>query len=266
VSTWALVPARSFATAKSRMAHLGAGRPALARALLDHVLSVLGRAGLDGVLVATDGEDVAAMAREHGAEVLFDATSMVAGVPVPLAVVVDRGLAALEGRGADAALVLMADLPLLAPADVRRMIGALPGADVVAAPDRDHLGTNALALRLPAALPTCFGNADSYQRHLVAAAARAMRVVTIDRDTLGFDLDGPVDLADLLATHATEPEARIGGEGAVGAEAVVGVLDAIERIVHAAGRLTGLGLHHAQHAVQRRTLRRHPPRAARNAS
>jgi 2-phospho-L-lactate guanylyltransferase len=251
MSTWALVPARSFATAKSRLGELGSGRGAVAQALLAHVLDTLA-GSVDGVLVATDGDDVARFAAARGAEVLFDL-----GRP-SLADVIDRGLAALADRGAARAIVLMADLPLVQACDVRKLLCALGDADLVAAPDRDHLGTNALGLHLPAALPTCFGNADSYRRHVVAASARAMRIVTIDRDGLGFDLDGPADLADLLATRPSEPDARIGDQGAVGAETRLGVVDTIERIAGVAG----LEVQHAQHAVERGTLRRDATRAA----
>lgn len=234
--TWALIPVRSFSTGKSRLTGLGAGRCDIARALFAHVHSVVaGCPGFDGVLVATNGDDVAGLARH----VLLDAG------PDPLATIVDRGLAALVARGADAAVVVMADLPLLAAGDLLRMISALETADVVAAPDRDHLGTNALGLRLPAG-PTCFGNPDSYPRHVAAARAAGLHVATIDRDGLAFDLDGPADLADLTA----EPEARVGGQPAIRAEASLGVLDAIERI-----RL-GVAGEGPPHPVERRTLGR----------
>jgi len=64
-------------------------------------------------------------------------------------------------------------------------------------------------LRLPGA-PTCLGNPDSYPRHVAAARATGLRLATIDRDGLAFDLDGPADLADLTAVA----EARVGGQGA----------------------------------------------------
>jgi len=234
--TWALIPVRSFSTGKSRLGALGPSRAEVARALFDHVHRVVAGSGLfAGVLVATDGADVAALADD----VLVDEG------PRPLAAIVDRGLTVLAARGADAAVVVMADLPLLAAADLARMIGALAEADVVAAADRDHLGTNALGLRLPAP-PTCFGNPDSYHRHVAAARAGALRLATIDRDGLAFDVDGPSDLDDLTA----EAKPRIGGEPAVGAEPGVGVFDTIERIRR---RLVDEG---TAHLIERRALGR----------
>jgi 2-phospho-L-lactate/phosphoenolpyruvate guanylyltransferase len=193
MNTWALIPVRSFSTGKSRLGVLGAGRRDVARALFQHVHGVAAACPLlDGVLVATDDEAVGAIARD----ILLDDGRQ------PLSAVVDRGLEALVALGAQAAVVVMADLPLLTPSDLARMIAALDDADVALAPDRDHLGTNALALRLPGP-PTCFGNPDSYLRHVAAARAAGLRLATIDRAGLAFDLDGPADLADLTAEAET---------------------------------------------------------------
>lgn len=196
MKTWALIPVRSFSTGKSRLGGLGDSRREIARALFQHVHAVAAACPLlDGVLVATDDEAVGAIARD----ILLDDGRR------PLAAIVDRGLEALVARGAGVAVVVMADLPLLSASDLARMITALDGADVALAPDRDHLGTNALALRLPGP-PTCFGNPDSYPRHVAAARAAGLRLATIDRAGLAFDLDSPADLAELGA----EAEARVG--------------------------------------------------------
>src|SRR5579863_5701143 len=142
---WAVVPAKSFAHGKSRLSPIlpDGERARFASELLAHTLAVLGASGLDGVLVATDGDDVAALAGTHGAAVLRDSGA------TGLAAVVDGALVELAARGARAALVLMADLPDLAPGDVRQIVGALAGCDVAVV--RDHKGphTNALALAPP---------------------------------------------------------------------------------------------------------------------
>lgn len=245
MSTWALIPVRSFSTGKSRLTPaepwtlggLGVGRRDVARALFQHVHAVVTACPVvDGVLVATDDEEeVGAIARE----ILLDDGRQ------PLSAIVDRGLEALVALGAQAAVVVMADLPLLTGPDLARMVAALDDADVALAPDRDHLGTNALALRLPGA-PTCFGNPDSYPRHVAAARAAGLRLATIDRDGLAFDLDGPADLADLTA----EAKARVGGQPPIRAEARLGVVDAIERIRR------GLLGERPPHPVERRALGR----------
>ena len=77
---WALVPVKSFARAKSRLAGvLGpAEREALARSMFEHVLRVLASSGeVGGVTVVTDGDDVATLARSLGAAVMRDAARRV---------------------------------------------------------------------------------------------------------------------------------------------------------------------------------------------
>jgi 2-phospho-L-lactate guanylyltransferase len=195
--TWALVPARSFRSGKSRLAgdpRVGSERAQLARSLFDRVAGVLaGARSIDGILVATDGADVAAAAAQHGADVLFDQPR--GHAPQPLASIIDRGLAQLASRGARAAIVVMADLPAVVPADVARMHDALATADLVLAPDRDLLGTNALAVRLPAPIATRFGHRDSFPRHLTASGA--LRLAVVHSPGLAFDLDQPADLDEL---------------------------------------------------------------------
>jgi len=195
VSTWALVPAKDFGRGKSRLAPVlaDAGRAELARRLFDHVLATV--TGLvDGVLVATDSDAVAAAARAHDAAVRRD------GGPAPLARIVDAALAELAARGATRALVLMADLPRIDPDDVRAVLAALAHADVVAVPDQHGRHTNALALAPPTRIATAFGRPDSLAAHRAAGA------VVLERPRIGFDVDGPEDLEALSAPGAAGSE------------------------------------------------------------
>src|SRR5580704_7460509 len=163
---WAIVPAKSLLYGKSRLRPVlgDEDRARFAQRLLEHVLDVvLGASGLDGVLVATGGDDVAALATLRGAHVLRDRGDG------SLADVVDRALAEVASRGAASAVVLMADLPRIEPGDVEALLAALDDHDVALA--RDHPGhhTNALALAPPTALATCFGRDDSFAAHCAAA-------------------------------------------------------------------------------------------------
>lgn len=252
---WALVPVRSFRTGKSRLYHLGDGRDAIARALFARACDVLRAApGIAGVLIATDGADVAAAAATHDIDVIFDLANGT------LASIADRGLDQLARRGADAAIVLMGDLPLIGAADIAALVASLAGADVVVAPDRDQLGTNALAVRLPAPIRACFGHGDSYRLHLAAATGRDLSVTTCPRAGLAFDLDGPDDLDDLLAIAALPAEAklRIASERVVRTEAAHRTVEAVERIaaiVVAVGAVDE-GVHHP---VERGPLGGDPP-------
>ncbi len=186
---WAIVPAKSLLHGKSRLRPVlgDEDRAVFAQRLLDHVLDVLGACALDGVLVATGGDDVASLATSRGAHVLRDRGQG------SLADVVDRALADVASRGAATAVVLMADLPRIELADVSALLAALVDHDVVLVPD--HLGhhTNALAIAPPTAMATCFGRADSFAAHRAAAAASGLRATIVDNERIAFDVDVPAD-------------------------------------------------------------------------
>jgi 2-phospho-L-lactate/phosphoenolpyruvate guanylyltransferase len=186
---WAIVPAKSLQQGKSRLRPvLGDDeRARFARSLVLHVLDVLGRCDLDGVLVATDGDDVADLAALRGARVLRDQGGG------PLSAVVDRALREVASLGARSAVVLMADLPRIELADVSALLAALDDHNVALV--RDHLGrhTNALALAPPTAMTTCFGREDSFAAHCAAAGAAGLRATELVNERVAFDVDLPSD-------------------------------------------------------------------------
>jgi 2-phospho-L-lactate guanylyltransferase len=194
VITWALVPAKCFEHGKSRLSgeFAPAARVRFARALFAHVVSTAARCPtLDGVAVVTDCACVAEAARALGALVFDDEAER------SLAGVVDVALGRLAARGAEAALVLMSDLPLVEARDLHRLVRMLRRVDMVAVPDAQSYGTNALALRLAGRPPTCFGTGDSFARHCAAAAQAGLRLRVHRSARVGFDVDGPEDLARL---------------------------------------------------------------------
>jgi 2-phospho-L-lactate guanylyltransferase len=192
--TWAVVPAKSLSRGKSRLRPVldDGARASFARRLLEHVLAVLSKCELDGVLVATDGDDVADLALARGACVRRDSRE---GREGPLSAVVDAALADVAARGARAAVVLMADLPRIEAGDVRSLVRALDECDIALV--CDHLGrhTNALAVAPPTAIATCFGRERSFALHREAARAAGLRVTVVENERIAFDVDGPGELA-----------------------------------------------------------------------
>ncbi|HEX7476817.1 MAG TPA: 2-phospho-L-lactate guanylyltransferase [Polyangiales bacterium] len=192
---WAVVPMKSFARGKSRLqaALDDASRAALAREMFAHVLSVVrATPELSGVLVVSDGDDVAALSTQLGAHVLRDPPDR----PTTLARVVDSALAQLQSRGAAGALVLMGDLPRIEVADVQQLLAALRDSDVVLAPDRSGQCTNALGLQLAHVHPTSFGQPDSFAQHQRRASELGLRVSVIHNVRIGFDVDTRAELEE----------------------------------------------------------------------
>jgi 2-phospho-L-lactate/phosphoenolpyruvate guanylyltransferase len=202
VTPWAVVPVKSFRRGKSRLAPVldADRREQLARLLFCHVLEVLAACdGLAGTLVATDCPEAADLAQRVGAGVIRDRAGD------PLAAVVDRALAEVTAGGGQSAVVLMADLPLLAVDDIHALIVGLAEAEVVLAPDVHGRCTNALALVPANALPSQLGRADSFARHVRQAKAAGHRLCILRRRGLALDLDEPHDLAEVRRRGAMLP-------------------------------------------------------------
>lgn len=190
---WALVPVKRFTSAKQRLGGLldGAGRAALARAMLDDLLALLACDGaLAGTLVVGEDPQARALCRRHGAA--FVGAPDAEGLNGAVA----RGAQALARRGASAMLVVPTDLPGLGLADLAALRSALAASDVaLVAAERDG-GTNLLASRVPLAIAPAYGPA-SFARHRAAARAAGLTVAEPDCPGARADLDRPEDLPAL---------------------------------------------------------------------
>lgn len=226
VRFWAVVPAKDPARAKSRLAPVlpPSARRDLALRLLERTLAVLaGVPGCQQRLVISAADEPLAIARRQGALALREAPWPRQQQPGPWprtgAVLGESGESALNTaldqatrhatqHGAEAVLILPADLPLLDLPAVIALAARLDGPrGVVLAPDRLHIGTNALLVRPPLALPFQFG-ADSFQRHQVGARESGVPLQVLEQPALALDLDTPEDLALFLArTGDTLPAA-----------------------------------------------------------
>ena len=195
---WAIVPAKAFARAKSRLDAViaPAARRELARVMLDRVLAACRAADVfAGILVATDGDDVARSAARARAHVVRDRVQPAA----PLAAVVDAALEASIALGASHAVVVMADLPRLQARDLRELTAALRATPYVLAPDHQRRGTNALAVQLDLGLRSCFGRPDSLTHHVRAGLRAGVRPQLLNNPRLAADLDTHADWLRLAA-------------------------------------------------------------------
>ena len=205
-STWIVIPVRSLAGGKRRLAPVLAPeeRAALVRRMFLRTLEAALAAG-PPVLVVSPDPAALALARDRGA------TGLEEPRPVELNHALELAARAAKARGADALLVVSADLPDLEAEDLRAMLPppdrvagnettgraragrAASGAVVRIAPDEAGVGTNALYVRPPALLSFEYGE-TSCRRHLEQAQERGARVDRVERPGLRFDLDTPDDL------------------------------------------------------------------------
>jgi len=192
--TWAVVPLKSPALAKSRLSRVlePHARQKLFFAMARHVLATARSApDVERTLVVTASEPVAAFAEEMGCHVaLQDSESGTADA-------FEAGLRHARGLGAEQLLLLPGDLPFLTRDAIRSLLAAVSSpAGIAIAPDATETGTNALALGPAATLPMCFGN-DSFSRHLDAARVLGLPVSVLRRSEFAFDLDEEAHLRRL---------------------------------------------------------------------
>jgi 2-phospho-L-lactate guanylyltransferase len=182
VDVHVLVPVKRLPDAKTRLAEtLSPGERAdLMRELLAHVLQTTKEANVGAVTV------VSAEPLQLNGVARFD----------------DRGLpwnealqAAMDEVVSEPVVaVVSADLPLLTADDVRALIAVTPQRGLAIARAHDG-GTNAVSMRPPGVLRTCFGEPGSAALHERAAWTAGADAHILDRPGLAFDIDTPEDLA-----------------------------------------------------------------------
>jgi 2-phospho-L-lactate guanylyltransferase len=209
----ALVPVKALAAAKGRLAEVLSEdeRRRLALAMLEDVLGVLASVQrVDGVAVVSPDGEALGRARELGAEPIEEPPSS-RGVNQALTLASRR----LAEGGAEALIVVAADLPGALPGDLEALLDALPeGEGIALAPTNDR-GTGALALRPPGLIPFRYGRHSSVL-HKREAAARGLPAAVLHLDSLARDVDEPDDLAALLAEPADTATHRLLAEIGIG--------------------------------------------------
>lgn len=163
-------------------------RVALARRMLNRVLEAARRTPLvDAVIVVSPERD------EVPPEI-----PLVRDAGDDLNAAMDAGRRAAAERGARHLLLLPADLPLLQPADLCRLVLAGRRGGAAIAPDRRGSGTNGLFLPASARFEFRFGE-GSRARHEAEARRLGLGIRTVRSPGLQADLDTSEDVPRVLA-------------------------------------------------------------------
>ncbi len=186
-----LLPFRGLDDPKSRLGPMlsSTERSELALDLLRLAVEAMLAGGVERVAVITLDERLACAGLDPRAEIIVQRTR-------GLNAAVHEGQAWAMLGGANGLLTVLPDLPLLSGDDVRALLAAATCEGAVIAPDRHGLGTNALLLAPPDAIPPSFG-IDSAPRHRLALALADFPVTDIQRPGTHLDLDTPADLEQL---------------------------------------------------------------------
>ena len=196
---FALIPVKSLATAKSRLAAaLDADeRRALVIAMFERVISECGACDrIDRICVVTTDAEITAIAHARGLTVIAEHENpgLNGGV--------SAGLDAARSFGAERVLILPADIPLIDQSELRHILDAAPGDRCsVIVPCHKGSGTNALLVPSRAGFKPQFGE-DSFRRHLGQLAALGLRPQALHLAGIAADIDEPADLAAFRSAAA----------------------------------------------------------------
>src|SRR5688572_10540659 len=169
----AIVPVKPFSLSKSRLSSILSPdeRAQLSRGFLKHTLQVLANVlEITQTLVISRDSAVRTLVRDYQVQAIVETGAW------ELNAALTQATRAAQASGAEAVLILPADLPLLSVEAIRQLIsesGARPF--ITIAPDRHEDGTNALLVRPPHLINYAFGE-HSFRRHIAQAEQAGAQV------------------------------------------------------------------------------------------
>jgi 2-phospho-L-lactate guanylyltransferase len=211
---WGVVPVKSFARAKARLAPLlhVDQRQELARAMLEDVLAALGQVDeLSGILLVSGDASARDIAAAHGARSIDDPIEEGPNAAIGLA------LPVLRDWQADAMVVIPCDIPGIEAADLSRILRVLRDASVLLVRAARDGGTNLLGCSPLDAIEPCFG-VNSFARHVQALKSAGLEPHIFAAQSLIYDIDRPEDALQFRARHTTKTGAYLSGLLSVAAQ------------------------------------------------
>lgn len=196
-----LIPVKGLAGAKGRLDPLlgPAGRRRLTLAMLADVLEATQE--WPSRLMVTSDPEARALGRASG-------LTLVSDPGLGLNHAIRAGTHEAMEAGVRALLVLPADVPLVSPADLRRLFSLDAQLVIVRSDDG---GTSALLRRPPAVIETRFGP-DSATAHASAGRLASLRVLAGRMASLELDVDDMADVARLAACQSDRKSVAVARE------------------------------------------------------
>ncbi len=188
---WAVLPIKETTEAKQRLANFVPAhlRPGLTLAMFEDVLDALTAArGLAGIVVVTADIAAAEIARRCGARIFADEAR--GGHTAVIAATARR----LVREGCGGMLQVPGDIPLVTKEEISRLLQLhRPAPAFTIVPSHDNLGSNAVLVSPPCAVPLSFGE-DSFFPHLRAAQQHGIEPLVVRTPGIGRDIDRAEDL------------------------------------------------------------------------
>ena len=189
---FAIVPVKGLDVSKERLSRVlnPEKRKALTAAMLRDILNALKSSTIREVLVISPDSSLKQIADEYG-------FSFVLSNRVGLNPGLKEAIEWCTQKKADCVLILPADIPLVSPHDIDKVVElGSERSTVVLCPSLDG-GTNALLLNPPDAIPVCFGP-NSFYKHIKEALDKGVTIKFYSSREMMLDVDAEEDLIKLL--------------------------------------------------------------------
>ena len=196
MAVYAVVPVKHLDASKRRLSSVltPKGRRELTLVMLEDVLAAIKSSAVKQILVVASDFEVQEVAEKFGAAFTNDNNR-------GLNSAVNRSIDWCFQEGSDSVLVLPADVPLLRPVDINRIIdlGNCEESTVVLSPSTNG-GTNALYQKPPHLIDARFG-LKSFEKHIKQARERGVSLKLYCSSSVAFDIDSEQDLKRLQGTE-----------------------------------------------------------------
>ena len=222
MSTSAVIPIKQLEDAKQRLSGLlnPNERKLLFQAMVDDVLTAVEACTyIDNIVVVTNDQAVAELARGFGAEIRPEPEP-----PGLIEAVTETGKQ-LAAEGVECMLFLPGDVPLVTPEELEVVLegfGMSGKPEFMIVPASDLGGSNCVACSPPDCMSFGFG-IDSFRKHLALARDRGIDPQVTKLPGIGLDIDTPSDISELMA----EIELSTEGQGARSGYSTVRLLEEI---------------------------------------
>ena len=222
MSTSAVIPIKQLEDAKQRLSGLlnSNERKLLFQAMVDDVLTAVEACTyIDNIVVVTNDQAVAELARGFGAEIRPEPEP-----PGLIEAVTETGKQ-LAAEGVECMLFLPGDVPLVTPEELEVVLegfGMSGKPEFMIVPASDLGGSNCVACSPPDCMSFGFG-IDSFRKHLALARDRGIDPQVTKLPGIGLDIDTPSDISEMM----DEIELSTEGQGARSGYSTVWLLEEI---------------------------------------
>jgi len=196
MSTFAIIPVKTLLESKKRLSVVlnPQERQTLTLAMLEDVLNAVKRSIVCQTVVISSDSSVEELAKDFGVSYLRERKP-------ELNQAVKQATEWCIQNKANSVLILPADIPLIIPEDINRIVKlGFKETAVVISPSQNG-GTNALLQKPPDSIPTYFGP-NSFSRHKTEALHRGIPTMVYRSKRVAMDIDSLKDLEELLKIKA----------------------------------------------------------------